>query len=156
MASAFHRPYPGTRRAWGPTKLTERAPSGTLRHPTPPKGTPSPCRRPDQQKGTPPQQKAPQNQEITRGTPRLRGSETLYRNARFTGKGCSRQYQDIVCRSKSPWDTQENMLAAGAQNPGILQPATVVPVLKLYHQRTKIQPAAGDGRSSTIVQLYVE
>ena len=32
-------------------------------------------------------------------------------------------------------------------------PATAVPVLKLYYQRTKIQPAAGDGRSRTKVVL---
>ena len=32
-------------------------------------------------------------------------------------------------------------------------PETVVPVLKLYYQRTKIQPAAGDGGSSTKVVL---
>ena len=32
-------------------------------------------------------------------------------------------------------------------------PATAVPVLKLYYQRTKIQPAAADGRSSTKVVL---
>ena len=30
---------------------------------------------------------------------------------------------------------------------------TAVPVLKLYNQRMKIQPAAGDGRSSTKVVL---
>ena len=32
-------------------------------------------------------------------------------------------------------------------------PETAVPVLKLYYQRTKIQPAAGDGRSSSEVVL---
>ena len=37
---------------------------------------------------------------------------------------------------------EENMVVARAQNPGIVQPATAVPVLKLYYQRTKIQPAA--------------
>ena len=50
-------------------------------------------------------------------------------------------------------DAQENMLAARAQNPGMLQPTTAVPALKLYYQRTKIQPAAGDGRSSAKVVL---
>ena len=30
---------------------------------------------------------------------------------------------------------------------------TAVPVLELYYQRMKIQPAAGDGRSSTKVVL---
>ena len=35
----------------------------------------------------------------------------------------------------------------------ITQPATAVPVLKLYYQRTKIQPAAGHGRSSTEIVL---
>ena len=46
-------------------------------------------------------------------------------------------------------------MAARAQNPDIMQPATAVPVLKLllYYQRTKIQPAAGDGRSSTNIVL---
>ena len=32
-------------------------------------------------------------------------------------------------------------------------PETTIPVLKLYEQRMKIQPAAGDGRSSTKVVL---
>ena len=32
-------------------------------------------------------------------------------------------------------------------------PATAVPVLKLYYKKTKIQPAAGEGRSSTKVVL---
>ena len=50
-------------------------------------------------------------------------------------------------------NAQENMVAARAQNPGIMQPATAVPVLKLYYQRTKIQPAVGHGRSSTKVVL---
>ena len=62
-------------------------------------------------------------------------------------------------------DTQKRDSLAGAgqgslklsfQGPhklGITQPATAVPVLKLYYQRTKIQPAAGHGRSSTKVVL---
>ena len=45
-------------------------------------------------------------------------------------------------------DAQENMLATRAQNPGILQPATAIPALKLY-QRT----AAGNVRSKTKVGL---
>ena len=32
-------------------------------------------------------------------------------------------------------------------------PATAVPVLQLFYQRAKIQPAAGDGRSSTKIVL---
>ena len=63
----------------------------------------------------------------------------------------SRQSQAIVARSKFRGDAQENTVAARAQNPGITQPATAVPVLKLYCQTTKIQPAAADGSTKVVL-----
>ena len=87
-----------------------------------------------------------------------------YRCKKQIPEGRSREHGGSSC--PEPWyhaaghgrsSTQvvltQLVLAASRERKSSRPPATAVPVLNSYYQGTKIQPVAGDGRSSTKVVL---
>ena len=96
-----------------------------------------------------------QSQDIVSGTPKSgnhQGDASIDRIKNMIPK--SAIHWQVLVQAISRYGFKKQITRGRSrEHGGSSCPATAVPVLKLYYQRMEIQPAAGDGRSSTKLVL---
>ena len=137
--------------------------AGALRHLTLPIGPSPPCRRSDQQKAHHHDKKHLQirkspreasldriRNEIPKHAIQCQGlvqAISRYRFEKQISRGRSREHVGSSC--PEPWYRAAGHSRSSTKALLPKKPATSVSVIKLYYQKMKIQPVAGDGRPST-------
>ena len=140
--------YPSTE-AHGRTTNSSSYGAGAL---TPPKSTPSPCRRPDQKRHPTPRKRHHKIRK-SQGEASIDRIRNMIPKPAIHWQGLVQTISRYRFKKQIPRGLSREHVGSSCPEPCILQPATAVPALKRYYQRTKLQPAAGDGPSSTKVVL---